>query len=178
MTAVIGVAPRVPAENVSERVAGAGHGPGMQMMLGTVEIFRFEKVCVPEHPLKLCPTVSVVSASSDDTLKLMALPCAVVPAHCPALSDGDGRVGDPPQPTHISAAYTAVMKTLIGAILIVIGLIGLIWGGISYTREEKVVDLGPIEATAERREQIPIGPVVGGIALVGGIIILVTGRKR
>ena len=70
------------------------------------------------------------------------------------------------------------MKTLIGAVLIVVGLIGLIWGGISYTREEKVIDLGPIEATATRRERIPIGPVAGGIALVGGIVILVTGRKK
>ena len=70
------------------------------------------------------------------------------------------------------------MRTIIGAVLIVIGLIGLIWGGISYTREEKVMDLGPIEATAERRETIPVGPVVGGIALVGGIVLLVAGRKR
>ena len=69
------------------------------------------------------------------------------------------------------------MKTIIGAVLIVIGLIGLIWGGISYTREEKVLDLGPIEATAERRETIPVGPVVGGLALVGGIVLLVSGRK-
>ncbi len=70
------------------------------------------------------------------------------------------------------------MRTLIGAILIVIGLIGLVWGGISYTREETVFDAGPIEATAEKRETIPVGPVVGGIALVGGIVILATGRKR
>lgn len=70
------------------------------------------------------------------------------------------------------------MKTLIGAILIVVGLIGLIWGGISYAREETVLDVGPIEATAERRERIPIGPVVGGIALVGGILILIAGRKK
>lgn len=70
------------------------------------------------------------------------------------------------------------MKTVIGALLIVIGLIGLIWGGISYTREEKVLDLGPLEATAERRETIPVGPVVGGIALVGGIVLLATGRRR
>ena len=70
------------------------------------------------------------------------------------------------------------MKSLIGIVLIVIGLIGLIWGGISYTRREKVVDLGPLQATAERRETIPVGPVVGGIALVGGIVLLVAGRKR
>lgn len=70
------------------------------------------------------------------------------------------------------------MKTLLGTILIVVGLIGLIWGGLSYTREEKILDVGPIEATAERRERIPIGPVVGGIALVAGIVVLVAGRKR
>lgn len=70
------------------------------------------------------------------------------------------------------------MRTLIGALLIVIGLIGLVWGGISYTREETIIDAGPIEATAEKRETIPVGPVVGGIALVGGIVILATGRKR
>ena len=70
------------------------------------------------------------------------------------------------------------MKNLIGIVLIVIGLIGLIWGGISYTRREKVVDLGPLQATAERRETIPVGPVVGGIALVGGIVLLVAARKR
>jgi hypothetical protein len=70
------------------------------------------------------------------------------------------------------------MKTVIGVILIAIGLIGLIWGGISYTREEKVLDIGPIEATAERRETIPVGPVVGGMALLGGIVLLVASRKR
>ena len=70
------------------------------------------------------------------------------------------------------------MKNIIGVLLIVIGLIGLIWGGISYTREEKVLDLGPIEATAQRRETIPVTPVVGGLALVGGIVLLVAGRKR
>lgn len=70
------------------------------------------------------------------------------------------------------------MKNMIGVILIVVGLIGLIWGGISYTREEKVLDLGPIEATAERRETIPVTPLAGGLALAGGIILLVAGRKR
>jgi hypothetical protein len=70
------------------------------------------------------------------------------------------------------------MKNIIGVILIVVGLIGLIWGGISYTREEKVIDLGPIEATAERRETIPVTPLAGGLALAGGIVLLVVGRKR
>jgi hypothetical protein len=51
-------------------------------------------------------------------------------------------------------------------------------GGISYTREEKVLDVGPIEATAERRETIPVTPLAGGLALAGGIVLLVAGRKR
>ena len=70
------------------------------------------------------------------------------------------------------------MKNIIGVILIIVGLIGLIWGGISYTREEKVLDLGPIEATAERRQTIPVTPLAGGLALAGGIVLLVAGRKR
>jgi hypothetical protein len=66
-----------------------------------------------------------------------------------------------------------------GIILIAIGLIGLIWGGISWTDTETVVDLGPIQATAQERETIPITPIVGGIALVAGIVLLVVpGRRR
>ena len=66
-----------------------------------------------------------------------------------------------------------------GIILIVIGLVGLIWGGISWTDTKTVVDLGPIQATAQERETIPVTPLVGGIALVAGILLLVVpGRKR
>lgn len=66
-----------------------------------------------------------------------------------------------------------------GMILIVIGLIGLIWGGISWTSTETIVDMGPIQAQAQERETIPITPIVGGIALVAGIVLLVVpGRKR
>lgn len=70
------------------------------------------------------------------------------------------------------------MKTVIGAVLIVVGLIGLILGGVSYTRREKVIDIGPIEATTERRETLPISPIVGAVALVGGILLVAAGRKR
>jgi UDP-N-acetylmuramyl pentapeptide phosphotransferase/UDP-N-acetylglucosamine-1-phosphate transferase len=66
-----------------------------------------------------------------------------------------------------------------GVILIVVGLIGLVWGGISWTEEKTVVDIGPIEARAEEQRTIPITPVVGGIALVAGIVLLVVpGRRR
>ena len=66
-----------------------------------------------------------------------------------------------------------------GIILIVAGLVGLIWGGLSWTDEKTVVDIGPIQATAKERKTIPIPPVVGGIAVVAGIVLLVVpGRKR
>lgn len=67
---------------------------------------------------------------------------------------------------------------IVGVILIVIGVIALAYGGISYTREEKVLDIGPIEATAERRETIPLPPVLGGLALVGGIVLMIAGSRR
>lgn len=70
------------------------------------------------------------------------------------------------------------MMKIVGIVLIVLGVIALAYGGISYTREEKVLDIGPIEATAERRETIPLPPVLGAIALVGGIVLLVAGSRR
>ena len=66
----------------------------------------------------------------------------------------------------------------VGIILVVIGIVALVWGGISWTREETVVDLGPLEATAETRETIPLPPVLGGIALVAGIVLLVIPARR
>lgn len=64
-------------------------------------------------------------------------------------------------------------------VLIVIGLIALAYGGISYTREKKVLDLGPLEATTKTRETIPLPPVLGVAAIVGGVVLLVvSGRKR
>jgi UDP-N-acetylmuramyl pentapeptide phosphotransferase/UDP-N-acetylglucosamine-1-phosphate transferase len=63
-------------------------------------------------------------------------------------------------------------------ILIVIGLIGLIWGGISWTEEETLVDIGPIEARTEEQKSIPITPIVGGIALVAGIVLLVVPSRK
>lgn len=70
------------------------------------------------------------------------------------------------------------MKTAVGILLIVVGIIGLAVGGINYTRREKVIDIGPIEATTERRERIPIPPVAGGLALAAGVVLLLVGNKR
>jgi len=67
---------------------------------------------------------------------------------------------------------------IVGAILIVFAMVTFLWGGISWTREKTVVDLGPIEAKAEQRERIPLPPVVGGVALVAGIVLLVIPSRR
>jgi len=68
--------------------------------------------------------------------------------------------------------------TLIGIVLVVLGALALAYQGINYTRQEKVLDIGPIHATAERHERIPLPPIVGGLALVGGVVLLVAGARK
>jgi uncharacterized membrane protein YidH (DUF202 family) len=68
--------------------------------------------------------------------------------------------------------------TLAGIVLIALGIVALAYGGISYTREKKVIDLGPIEATTRTRETIPLSPLLGGLALAGGVVLLVVGARR
>jgi hypothetical protein len=65
-----------------------------------------------------------------------------------------------------------------GIALIVLGVISLALGGINYTKREKVLDIGPIEATAERQKSIPLPPLLGGLALAGGIVLLIAGSKK
>jgi hypothetical protein len=65
-----------------------------------------------------------------------------------------------------------------GIALIVLGVISLALGGINYTKREKVLDIGPIEATAERQKTIPLPPLLGGLALAGGIVLLIAGSKK
>ncbi len=67
---------------------------------------------------------------------------------------------------------------IVAIVLIVLGAISLAYGGISYTRREKVLDIGPIEATAERHKTIPLPPVLGGVALAVGVGLLFLGPKR
>jgi hypothetical protein len=67
---------------------------------------------------------------------------------------------------------------LIGIILIVFGIVALAYQGITYTTREKVLDIGPLEATAEKQKTIPLPPIVGGLALVGGIILVATGARK
>jgi len=68
--------------------------------------------------------------------------------------------------------------TLTGIILIVIGIVALAYQGITYTTREKVVDIGPIQMTAEKTKTLSLPPFVGAVALVGGIVLLVMGNKK
>lgn len=67
---------------------------------------------------------------------------------------------------------------IVAIVLIVLGAISLAYGGISYTTREKVLDIGPIEATAERHKTVPLPPVLGGVAVIAGIALLFVGQKR
>lgn len=69
------------------------------------------------------------------------------------------------------------MSKTLGAILIVLGIIGIAWGGFSFTTQKKVIDLGPIQATREKTHEIPIPPIAGAISLIAGIAILATGKR-
>ena len=69
------------------------------------------------------------------------------------------------------------MNKMIGIALIALGLVGLAWGGFTYTTTETVVDLGPIHATAQQPHTIPIPPVAGALAVIGGIVLLASSRK-
>jgi drug/metabolite transporter (DMT)-like permease len=73
--------------------------------------------------------------------------------------------------------YVPPMKIL-GIILIVAGVLVLAFGGFSYTREKKVVDLGPIQATTKTEHNVPIPPIAGGAAILAGVAVLVAGTRK
>jgi hypothetical protein len=61
---------------------------------------------------------------------------------------------------------------ILGIILIVIGVLSLAYGGFTYTKERKVVDIGPIEAKVDEKKTVPLPPIVGGIALAVGLVLV------
>lgn len=70
---------------------------------------------------------------------------------------------------------------IMGIVLLALGLVSLAYQGITYTKSEKVLEVGPITATKETQRTIPLPPVLGGAAVLGGIVLLVAGsrsRKR
>jgi len=70
------------------------------------------------------------------------------------------------------------VRYVIGTVLIIIGLVSLLMGGFRWTENKTVVDIGPVKATAEEHKSLPIPPVVGALALVGGIVVLVVPARR
>jgi len=64
------------------------------------------------------------------------------------------------------------MSRTVGIVLIVLGLIGLAWGGFTYTTRQKVLDVGPIHATRDKTHTVPVPPIAGAVALVGGVVLL------
>jgi len=69
-------------------------------------------------------------------------------------------------------------KIVLAIILIALGIAVFAYQGITYTTREKVVDLGPLHVTAEKTRTVPLSPILGGIAIVGGIVLLVMGSKK
>jgi uncharacterized membrane protein YidH (DUF202 family) len=67
---------------------------------------------------------------------------------------------------------------LIGILLIVFGIVALAVGGINYTTREKVIDLGPIQATAKRQRTIPLSPIAGIASIAAGVALVVVGGRR
>ena len=66
----------------------------------------------------------------------------------------------------------------VGVLLIVLGVISLAYQGITYTRQKNIVDLGPIHVTGNTQERIPLSPILGGIALAGGVALVIVGSRR
>jgi uncharacterized membrane protein len=67
--------------------------------------------------------------------------------------------------------------TVIGIALIILGIVALAYRGITYTQREKIVDIGPLQATADREKTIPLPRILGGLSLVGGIVLVIVGSK-
>ena len=67
---------------------------------------------------------------------------------------------------------------IVGIILIAIGVIAMAWGGFTYTTREKVIDAGPLQVSADKEHRVPFSPVLGGICLVGGIVLVAIGNRQ
>lgn len=68
--------------------------------------------------------------------------------------------------------------TIVGVLLIVLGVVALAYQGVTYTTRETVIDLGPLHATADREKTIPLPPVLGIVAVAGGVALLIAGARK
>jgi uncharacterized membrane protein len=69
-------------------------------------------------------------------------------------------------------------KSTVGILLIILGIIALAYQGFTYTRREKAVDLGPLQISVDKEKTVPIPPIVGGLALAAGVILLVSSKRE
>jgi hypothetical protein len=67
--------------------------------------------------------------------------------------------------------------TVVGIVLIVLGVVALAYQGITYTTKEKVVDIGPLKVEAEKEKTIPLPPILGGVAIAAGVVLLIVGAR-
>jgi hypothetical protein len=68
--------------------------------------------------------------------------------------------------------------TLVGVALIILGVLALAYQGITYTTREKIIDLGPLKASVDKEKSIPLPPIVGALALAGGVVLVIVGARR
>jgi uncharacterized membrane protein len=66
----------------------------------------------------------------------------------------------------------------IGVILILLGAAALVWQKVTYTQRETVVEVGPVNVTADVKKSVPLPPILGGIALAGGVVLVIVGAKK
>ena len=67
---------------------------------------------------------------------------------------------------------------ILGIALIVLGIVAMIYHGFTYKTQEKILDIGPVQATAEKKKTIPIPPIVGGVLFIGGVVLMAAGSKK
>ena len=67
---------------------------------------------------------------------------------------------------------------IVGIILIAVGIVALAYGGFTYTTREKVIDAGPLQVSADKEHKVPFSPILGGVCLVGGIVLVVVGSRQ
>jgi len=67
---------------------------------------------------------------------------------------------------------------ILGVLLLVAGIVALVYGGFTYTKREKVIDAGPLHASVDKKERVPLSPVAGGVAVLAGVALLLGSRRR
>ena len=66
---------------------------------------------------------------------------------------------------------------ILGLVLVVLGICGLAYGGISWTHQDKVVDIGPVQVTHDKTERLPLPPIAGGLCLAAGLVMLLSSSR-